>query len=44
MATITGRGIAETDHIETGQERMVVPLYEDFQAYVDNSASSGLTR
>jgi len=33
-----GVGIAETDHIETGQERMVVPLWEDFQAYVDNSA------
>jgi acetyl esterase/lipase len=33
-----GVGIAETDHIETGQERMVVPLYEDFKAYVDNSA------
>ncbi len=31
-------GIAETDHIETGQERMEVPLYEDFKAYVDNSA------
>jgi dipeptidyl aminopeptidase/acylaminoacyl peptidase len=31
-------GIAETDHIETGQERMEVALYEDFQAYVDNSA------
>jgi dienelactone hydrolase len=31
-------GIAETDHIETGQERMEVPLYEDFQAYVANSA------
>ncbi len=31
-------GIAETDHIETGQERMVVPLYEDLQAYIDNSA------
>ncbi len=31
-------GIAETDHIETGQERMEVPLYEDFQAYVNNSA------
>ncbi len=30
-------GIAETDHIETGQERMVVPLYEDMQAYIDNS-------
>jgi acetyl esterase/lipase len=36
-----GQGIAETDHIETGQERMVVPLYEDFQAYVDNSAVFG---
>jgi dipeptidyl aminopeptidase/acylaminoacyl peptidase len=33
-----GSGIAETDHIETGQERMEVALYEDFQAYVDNSA------
>jgi dipeptidyl aminopeptidase/acylaminoacyl peptidase len=32
-----GTGIAETDHIETGQERMEVALYEDFQAYVDNS-------
>lgn len=31
-------GIAETDHMETGQERMVVPLYEDLQAYIDNSA------
>jgi dienelactone hydrolase len=31
-------GIAETDHIETGQERMEVALYEDFKAYVDNSA------
>ncbi len=31
-------GIAETDHIETGQERMEVALYEDFQAYVANSA------
>ena len=31
-------GIAETDHIETGQQRMEVPLYEDFQAYVRNSA------
>ncbi len=30
-------GIAETDHIETGQERMEVALYEDFKAYVDNS-------
>jgi dipeptidyl aminopeptidase/acylaminoacyl peptidase len=34
-------GIAETDHIETGQERMVVPLYEDLQAYIDNSAYFG---
>jgi dipeptidyl aminopeptidase/acylaminoacyl peptidase len=33
-----GQGIAETDHIETGQERMVVPLYEDLQEYIDNSA------
>jgi dipeptidyl aminopeptidase/acylaminoacyl peptidase len=33
-----GSGIAETDHIETGQERMVVPLYEDLQEYIDNSA------
>jgi dipeptidyl aminopeptidase/acylaminoacyl peptidase len=31
-------GIAETDHIETGQERMVVSVYEDLQAYIDNSA------
>jgi dipeptidyl aminopeptidase/acylaminoacyl peptidase len=31
-------GIAETDHIETGQQRMVVPVYEDLQAYVRNSA------
>jgi len=31
-------GIAETDHIETGQERMEVALYENFQAYVANSA------
>jgi dipeptidyl aminopeptidase/acylaminoacyl peptidase len=31
-------GIAETDHIETGQQRMVVPLYEDLDAYVRNSA------
>jgi dipeptidyl aminopeptidase/acylaminoacyl peptidase len=31
-------GIAETDHIETGQQRMVVPLYEDIQAYIRNSA------
>ena len=31
-------GIAETDHIETGQERMEVALYEDLKAYIDNSA------
>jgi dipeptidyl aminopeptidase/acylaminoacyl peptidase len=31
-------GIAETDHIETGQQRMVVPLYDDLQAYIRNSA------
>jgi dipeptidyl aminopeptidase/acylaminoacyl peptidase len=31
-------GIAETDHIETGQQRMVVPVYEDLQAYIRNSA------
>jgi dipeptidyl aminopeptidase/acylaminoacyl peptidase len=30
-------GIAETDHIETGQQRMVVPLYEDLDAYIRNS-------
>jgi acetyl esterase/lipase len=33
-----GPGIAETDHIETGQERMEVPLWEDLKAYTDNSA------
>ena len=31
-------GIAETDHIETGQQRMQVPLYEDVAAYTRNSA------
>jgi dienelactone hydrolase len=31
-------GIAETDHIETGQQRMEVPLYEDLPDYVANSA------
>jgi dipeptidyl aminopeptidase/acylaminoacyl peptidase len=31
-------GIAETDHIETGQQRMEVPLYDDLQAYIRNSA------
>jgi dipeptidyl aminopeptidase/acylaminoacyl peptidase len=37
-------GIAETDHIETGQQRMVVPLYEDLQAYIRNSAVFGVHR
>lgn len=31
-------GIAETDHIETGQQRMEVPLWDDLQAYIRNSA------
>jgi dipeptidyl aminopeptidase/acylaminoacyl peptidase len=31
-------GIAETDHIETGQQRMEVPLWEDLPAYIRNSA------
>jgi dipeptidyl aminopeptidase/acylaminoacyl peptidase len=31
-------GIAETDHIETGQQRMEVPIYEDLPAYLRNSA------
>ncbi len=31
-------GIAETDHIETGQQRMGVPIYEDLNAYIRNSA------
>jgi dienelactone hydrolase len=31
-------GIAETDHIETGQQRMQVPLWEDVAAYTRNSA------
>jgi dienelactone hydrolase len=34
-------GIAETDHIETGQQRMVVPLYDDLPAYIRNSAVFG---
>jgi len=37
-----GPGIAETDHIETGQQRMQVPLYEDPNAYVRNSAVFGV--
>jgi len=36
-------GIAETDHIETGQQRMEVPLYEDLQAYIRNSAVFGVS-
>ncbi len=35
-------GIAETDHIETGQQRMVVPVYENVQEYVRNSAIFGV--
>ncbi len=31
-------GIAETDRIETGQQRMQVPVYEDLAAYTRNSA------
>ncbi len=30
-------GIPETNHAETGQERMEVPLWEDPQAYIRNS-------
>jgi len=36
-----GPGIAETDHIETGQQRMQVPLWEDLAAYTRNSAVFG---
>ena len=36
------QGIAETDHIETGQQRMEVPLWEDLQAYIRNSAVYGV--
>jgi dipeptidyl aminopeptidase/acylaminoacyl peptidase len=32
-------GLPETNHAETGQERMEVPLYEDPQAYIRNSAT-----
>src|SRR3984957_72517 len=31
-------GIAETDHIETGQQRMQVPLWGGLTAYIRNSA------
>ena len=37
-------GIAETDHIETGQQRMQVPLWEDLPAYTRNSAVFGVHR
>jgi dipeptidyl aminopeptidase/acylaminoacyl peptidase len=36
------QGIAETDHIETGQQRMEVPIYDDLQAYIRNSAVFGV--
>ena len=36
-------GTAETDHIETGQQRMEVPLYEDLPAYIRNSAIFGVS-
>ena len=35
-------GIAETDHIETGQQRMEVPIWEDLPAYIRNSAVFGV--
>jgi dipeptidyl aminopeptidase/acylaminoacyl peptidase len=35
-------GLAETDHIETGQQRMEVPLWEDLPAYIRNSAVFGV--
>jgi dipeptidyl aminopeptidase/acylaminoacyl peptidase len=31
-------GIAETDHIETGQQRMEAPFWEDMQSYIRNSS------
>jgi dipeptidyl aminopeptidase/acylaminoacyl peptidase len=36
-------GIAETDHIETGQQRMQVPVWEDLAAYTRNSAVFGVS-
>ena len=36
-------GIAETDHIETGQQRMQVPVWEDVAAYTRNSAVFGVS-
>jgi dipeptidyl aminopeptidase/acylaminoacyl peptidase len=35
-------GIAETDHIETGQQRMQVPYWDDVDAYVRNSPIFGV--
>lgn len=39
-----GPGIAETDHIETGQERMEVPLWEALPDYIANSAIFDIPR
>lgn len=39
-----GTGVAETDHIETGQQRMQVPYFEDPDAYVRNSPIFGVGR
>lgn len=36
-------GVAETDHIETGQQRMEGPLWEDLPAYIRNSAVFGIS-
>lgn len=35
-------GVAETDHIETGQQRMQVPFFDDVDAYVRNSPIFGV--
>lgn len=35
-------GVAETDHIETGQQRMQVPFYADVDAYIRNSPIFGV--
>jgi len=32
-------GTPETNHVETGQERMEVPLYEDKESYIRNSST-----
>lgn len=37
-------GLAETDHIETGQQRMQVPFYDDVDAYVRNSPIFGVPK